>query len=260
MIKSGFLGALVLVAGAILAGAVRAAPVDLELVLAVDISSSVDFDEYRLQMGGYAAAFRDPRLADAVRAAGDRGIAVTLVHWAGRGQQRRVTGWHRIHDKTSAFGFAEAIDAVVRAFPAGTTDLAGAINFSIDQLDGNGFEGLRRTVDISGDGRANAEVPLEPARDRAIANGVTVNGLAVINDVPALTAYYLAQVIVGPGAFVIEAANFEAFDEALFEKLISEIMGRPIGEDRQSRFASAHNRDSTPARNATKFAPKVSLR
>lgn len=210
-------------------------PVDLELVLAVDVSRSIDVAEAELQRQGYVAAFRDPEVIRAVEHGILGRIAATYVEWAGPYHKRVVLGWTLIEDRESAHAFADLLDA----FEPGTarrTSISGAIDFALPLFGGNGFEGTRRTVDVSGDGPNNGGDLVTNARDRAVAAGVTVNGLPILDagggvfswyNIPDLDLYYRDCVIGGPGAFVVVAEGFQDFARAVRRKLILEIAGRP---------------------------------
>ncbi len=203
----------------------RAAPVDLELVLGVDTSMSVASDEFALQMAGYARAFRQPEVLQAIESAGANGIAVSLVQWADSAQQAVSVGWTWIGDRASAMAFADRIAATGRRFTGPGTALASALGFCLRLFDGNGFEGRRRVVDLSGDGRDNRGPKVTLIRTRALASGITVNGLAIVNDEPFLDRYYQRQVIAGPDAFVVAAADYRDFADAIVKKLVREIAG-----------------------------------
>ncbi len=205
-----------------------AAAVDLELVLGVDTSMSVAGDEFALQMAGYARAFRQPEVLQAIANAGANGIAVSLVQWADSAQQAVSIGWTWIGDPASAAGFADRIGATGRRFTGPGTALATALGFCLRLFDGNGFEGRREVVDLSGDGRDNRGPQITLVRDRALATGITVNGLAIVSDEPFLDRYYEHQVIAGPDAFVVAAASYGDFADAIVKKLVREIAGPPL--------------------------------
>ncbi len=233
------MGRFVAVASLLLAGMISRAEaqidtaVDLELALAVDVSRSIDGSEARLQRRGYIAAFRDPDVIHAIRAGMLGRIAVTYFEWAGVDRPHIVAGWTLIDDDASAFAFAEALG---RRAPrtARRTSISRAIEFALPLFDGNGFEGTRRVVDVSGDGPNNWGALVTTARDRAVAAGVTVNGLPILDDdggmfsnfnIPELDLYYRDCVIGGPGAFVVVAADFTDFARAVRRKLVLEIAG-----------------------------------
>jgi hypothetical protein len=214
-----------LAAAGAMPSAQQSQPVQLELVLAVDTSSSVSVEEFELQMRGLAEAFRDPDVVAAIRATGDAGIAVALVQWSGNRMQRRSVGWTFLHDRASAAGFAEAIEASGRLF-IGSTGLGGAIRYSLKQLEENRFEGRRKVIDVSGDGSGGLSPRRE--RDRAIDRGATINGLAILNEDPGLDRYYAEHVIGGMGAFLLTVESFEDFARAIRDKLLKEISGTGI--------------------------------
>lgn len=203
-------------------------PVDIELVLAVDMSISVDGTELDLQRRGFAAAFRDAAVIEAI-AANAQGVAVSLVLWAGADQQRTVVDWHHLTDAASSQVFAATIDQALRVDPEyfGKTAIGSAMYFALQSLEANAYDGLRRKIDVSGDGHANEGFKPEPVRDFAVQSGVTINGLAIINDEPYLEEYYRSHVIGGPNAFVIVAADYQDFVEAIRLKLLHELTPGP---------------------------------
>jgi hypothetical protein len=213
-----------LVAGAAASPAVSL-PVDIELVVAVDASRSVNDDEYALQVGGYAKAFVHPAVLRAITGGRHRAIAVTYVQWAGPLLQQQLIGWTLINDRESAEEFAERILASPRAFRGGGTSLSGIIDYGRPLFDRNGFEGERRVIDISGDGINNSGRLPHMARDDAVLQGVTINGLPILNEVPWLDDYFRDNVIGGPGAFLIAAQDYDSFAIAIRNKLIREIAG-----------------------------------
>jgi Protein of unknown function (DUF1194) len=226
-----------LVAGLLPIGGAAAAeevPVDLELVLAVDVSGSVDAREARQQRGGYLAALADPAVLQAIRAGFHQRIAVLYLEWGSAGDQRVLIDWATIEDPGSAGEFADAL-AAAPTLASRWTSISGAIDFAVPLFDGNGFAGDRRVVDVSGDGPNNRGRPVRDARDEAIAKGIVINGLPILNDNPhpfdlptpneTLDHYYAKNVIGGPGSFVIPARGFEDFRSAILAKLIREIAG-----------------------------------
>jgi hypothetical protein len=205
--------------------------VDLELVLAVDVSSSVDDEEYLLQMHGLAFAFRHPDVVSAIRSSTIGGIAVAVVHWSDADMQKLAVDWTPVWDRASAADLADTIFAVPRLIAGGPTSISGAIEFSLRQIESNGYDGARLTIDVSGDGRANSGPQPMDARDRATAAGITINGLAILNEEPFVDRYYRHSVIGGREAFLIPASDYDAFAAAIVEKLIREI-GVPLTERR----------------------------
>lgn len=220
------------------AGAPEAAErlaVDLELVLAVDVSGSIDAEEMKLQRDGYVAALTHPDVIQAITRGLIGRIAIAYVEWAGHETRRLVVDWAEIADRTSADAFAARLAAApIRS--GVSTSISGAIDYILPMFGANGYEGTRRVIDISGDGPSNQGAPVTDARDRAEAAGVIINGLPILNDrpnalnfpnLPDLDLYYEGCVISGDGAFVVVANNFEAFGEAVRRKLILEIADLP---------------------------------
>ena len=208
-------------------------PVDLELVLAVDISGSVDQVEARLQREGYIAALRHPHVIEAIQGGMFRRIALTYVEWAGDHYQRTMLDWTLIEDAAGAHGFADAL-AETPLMTAHWTSLSAAIDYAAPLFENNGFEGFRQVIDISGDGYNNRGRPVELARDEAVALGITINGLPIVNDRPNpwggsppkdLDLYYEERVIGGPGAFIVVAEDYTSFASAILSKLLLEIAG-----------------------------------
>jgi hypothetical protein len=203
----------------------RAVPVDIELVLAVDCSRSIDDDEFALQIRGYASALVHPSVVKAIQSGQRRAIAVTYVQWAGPLLQAQVLPWTLISDRESAEEFSERMVATPRNFRGGGTSLSGIIDYARPIFAKNDFEGERLVVDISGDGINNSGRQPQSARDDAVAAGIVINGLPILTEVPWLDDYFREYVIGGPGAFVIVAASFDAFAAAIRNKLIREIAG-----------------------------------
>ncbi|WP_200372019.1 DUF1194 domain-containing protein [Rhodovibrio salinarum] len=197
--------------------------VELELVLAVDASSSVDQAEFVLQMQGFARAFRDPDVLAALRAV--NGVAVMLMQWASTSRQSVVVPWTLLRGEADAHEFAAALASAPRQVRAGGTSIAAALDAGYAALAGNAYLGRRQVIDLSGDGRANMGARPSRARDRIAATGATINGLAILNEEPALDRYYVDYVIGGPRAFLITAVDYESFAQAIKRKLIREITG-----------------------------------
>jgi hypothetical protein len=207
-------------------GATRAeaqTSVDLQLVLAVDASGSVSNERFILQQQGYSAAFRSPRLLQAILGGRDRAIAVTMTQWTGPFQHMQVVPWFYINDERSMHAFADAVDGAQRQLFGGGTSISGAIDHAMTLLSDTSFAGGRRVIDVSGDGANNRGRPAEEARDDAVRQGVNINGLPILALEPYLDDYYRAHVIGGPGSFVIVATSYDSFAEAVLMKLIIEI-------------------------------------
>lgn len=202
--------------------------VDLELVLAVDASSSISTEEFDLQIRGLAEAFRDPAVFQAIRASGDLGIAVSVIQWSDARKQVVAVDWMSVRDEVTALALADAIEASPRFLVGGGTAIGGALKYAMRQFEDNGYQARRRVIDLSGDGRTNQGAWPAKVRDVAVEQGVTINGLAILNEDPTLDSYYYASVIGGTGAFVMTANDYESYGLAILAKLIKEIAGVPI--------------------------------
>ena len=215
-----------------------AEPVDLLLVLASDVSRSVDQRKFQLQREGYAAAIADKRVLEAISSGRHRRIAVTFVEWSGLSAQKVVIDWTLIGDAEQARKFGDQLIELPRSF-AERTSISGGIDFSMALIERAPFESARRTIDVSGDGTNNSGRDVRIARDEALAKGVTINGLVILSDRPmpwnpehtnppgGLPKYFQDNVTGGPEAFVIVAENFESFGQAIVKKLIAEIAEGP---------------------------------
>jgi hypothetical protein len=201
--------------------------VDLELVLAVDVSSSVDEEEYQLQIRGVGAAFRHPDIIAAIESTGGNGIAVGMVQWSDNEEQALVGGWHIIKDAADAAEYARIIRRAPRIIAGGQTSIAGALTFSIDQINNNNIDSSRKVIDVSGDGRANNGVHPMKIRDIALDQNITINGLVIINDEPFLDGYYERGVIGGRGGFMMIAEDYKDYAAMILQKLLREI-GMPV--------------------------------
>ncbi|HEY4251766.1 MAG TPA: DUF1194 domain-containing protein [Roseomonas sp.] len=207
-----------------------AEPVDVALVLAVDVSRSIDEDEARLQREGYRSAVTDPRVIETIRGGMMGGIALAYVEWAGIEYQRLVLPWTHVADAADAQRWAEALAEAPRV-SLSWTSISGGIEMARQVLADCPYEATRRVIDVSGDGVNNSGPPAEVARDRAVAEGIIINGLPIMNDRPTfgrlppvpLDQYYRDSVIGGDGAFLEVAMDFEAFGVAVKRKLIREI-------------------------------------
>ena len=227
--------ALIVAGGALSPAAARAGDdVDLLLVLAADVSRSIDAAKFQLQRDGYAAAISDPRVLDTIRSGHNGRIGLTFVEWSGIGAQHVVIDWTAVGDAAAAKDFGDRLLEAPRSF-ADRTSISGAIEFAMDRLANAPFNCVRRTIDISGDGTNNAGRDVTELRDEAVAKGVTINGLVILSDNPmswnpdhtnppgGLDNYYRNHVIGGPGAFVMVAQNFNSFGQAIIAKMIAEV-------------------------------------
>src|SRR6478752_7326365 len=212
----------------------RAETVDLLLVLAADVSRSIDDVEFNLQRKGYAAAMTDPRVLRAIASGRNHAIAITFIEWSGAADQNVVVDWTIVRDEEAAGSIAAAILAAPRSF-LGRTSISAAIDFALAHFAKSKWQASRRIIDISGDGTNNSGRPVTEARDQAIARGITINGLAIINDKPnlgysahtqppgGLPLYYRQNVIGGPNAFLLVVQDFNTFADAMANKLAKEI-------------------------------------
>jgi hypothetical protein len=205
-------------------------PVELELVLAVDASDSVSAAEFDLQVNGLAGALRDPDVVAAIRDAGPPGVAMALVQWSSPGHQIVAVDWSVVSDDDSAEQLARRILGAGRLV-MGETAIGNALAFAKDLLTTNEFAGRRRVIDVSGDGETNWGPSPGGVRDRVVSAGITINGLAVANEQPALGEYYRTHVIGGAGSFVVTATDYADFARAIRIKLIQEIRAGPVSYD-----------------------------
>jgi hypothetical protein len=203
--------------------AAAAEPVDVQLVLAIDTSGSVNQRRFELQQQGYVAAFRDPHVLQAIEAGIARSIAVTMFQWTGPQLHVVVVPWMRIDDQASAEAAATAIAAVPRMLFRGGTSISGAIDYAMTLFPQSPYAGSRRIIDISGDGANNSGRPVQKARDDAVAAGVTINGLPILTIEPDLDQHYQNAVVGGEGAFVVAVKSDTDFADAIVKKLIAEI-------------------------------------
>ena len=244
MFRRNLLGAALAAPAIFRSTAARATiPVDVELVLAVDVSRSVDPEEQELQFSGYEAAFRDHRLIEGIMGGPVGSIACTMFTWSDWHIQTTVVPWMHLDSPAAAHRFADAIAAAPRRTWL-YTSISGAMDFAAKRF-GQGFEGTRKVVDISGDGVNNSGRPVAEAREEALAQGIILNGLAVLDrtptplaiaaGLPPLDTYYREEVIGGPGAFLVVAEGFESFEAAVRRKIIREIATAP--GDLVERFA-----------------------
>jgi hypothetical protein len=231
----GLLVLLALVAGG---GASAAERVDVTLVLAADVSRSVDEEEFRLQRDGIATAITDPKVLNAIRSGLHGAVAVCFVEWSGVGQHKVVADWTVVRDLASALSVAAIVRSAPRSY-YGSTAIGSAIDFSMRQLDRAGVVADRRVIDVSGDGTNVSGPSVAAARDAAVEAGITVNGLAILSPVPnpfnphhthppgGLEEYYRREVTGGVGSFVVVVEGFQTFADAMINKLIREIAAVP---------------------------------
>jgi hypothetical protein len=212
--------------------------VDLLLVLASDVSRSVDTAKFQLQREGYAAALSNARVVEAIRSGPHGRIAICFVEWSGSTSQKVVIDWTIVGDAASARKIGDQMLELPRAF-ADRTSISAGIDFAMAQFERAPFTAPRRTIDVSGDGTNNSGRDVSSARDEALAKGVTINGLVILSETPlpwnpehtnppgGLGEYYPRNVIGGPGAFVMVAENHASFGQAIVKKMIAEIARAP---------------------------------
>lgn len=213
--------------------------VDLELVIAVDISYSMDTDEQALQRDGYIDAILSQGFLNAVRKGPTGRIAVTYVEWAGANDQRLIVPWQIIDGPETADAFVHVLHQTPTR-RASRTSISGALKFSAELFEQSPYKGLRRVIDISGDGTNNQGLLVVPTRDEVLAKGITINGLPIMLkettpgflDIPNLDEYYRDCVIGGPGAFIVPARGREQFVDAIRRKLLLEVAGDVPDEPR----------------------------
>ena len=222
------------------------AQVDLNLVLAVDSSGSVDDERWDLQKKGYAEAFSDPKVQDAIRAGDRQQIAVSMMQWTGPTLHVVMVPWMIIKDVESAQLFAAAVAAARRQIFGGGTSLSGAIDYSVQMLQTAPYKATREVIEISGDGSNNLGRAVEQARDEAVNLGIHINGLPILLLEHDLDQYFRQSVIGGAGSFVIPVRDYDVFAQALLRKLITE-----ISQDQKPRPAPAQS-----PKPRTKFAAK----
>ena len=217
-----------LVALALLAlpAAAQETPVTVELVLALDSSASVDANEFALQIEGLARAFADPDVQRAVENLRPLGAAVAVMQWGAPGETRVVLPFTHLETARDSKAFGFRIGLARRWMWASATSIATAIADGTAMIEGNGFDGFRKIIDVSGDGEDNGGADLEAARQAARAKGIIVNGLPIMADSPGLDRYYQTYVLIGLDSFIEPARDFDDYVRAIREKLLKEL--RPI--------------------------------
>jgi hypothetical protein len=221
-------------------------PVDVMLALVTDVSRSVDDSEFDLEKNGYQAAFNNAQVLNAIKSGPNGAIAVTYIEFASNYEVRTVVDWMVVKDAASADAFLARMMEAPRSY-YGRTAIGSGIDLAVQAMSNARFDATRRVIDVCGDGTSNAGREVSQARDDAIAAGITINGLAIINEHPAswtyahvqppggLGKYYRENVTGGPASFVLEIHDFHDFGEAITRKLINEIAAVPP----QSRLAAA---------------------
>ena len=227
MVWLGVRGIASLLPGALPAMAEGGQPVVVELVLALDSSASVDRKEFQLQLDGLALAFRDPEVLEAIDNLRPLGAAVAVLQWGAPGETRVVLPFTHLEGARDAKAFGFRIGLIRRWMRASATSIASGIDDSRMLIEDNAFAGVRKIIDVSGDGPDNSTADLEGARTRARQALMTVNGLPIMADDPGLADYYAQKVITGAEAFIEPARDFEDYTRAIKQKLLQEL--RPLG-------------------------------
>jgi hypothetical protein len=248
MVRIAVVPLALLVLSPLLAGEpARADDVDVALVLVTDVSRSIDDSEFKLEKDGYASAFTNAKVLEAIQGGPTGRIAVSYLEFASSFEVRTVLDWTVIHDRASAQGFVERLTAAPRSF-WGRTAISAGVDEAVQLLAESGMNATRHVIDVCGDGTNNAGREVADARDDAVKAGITINGLAIINDHPVswtfahvqppggLANYYRANVTGGPGSFVLEVHDFSSFGEAMTRKLVNEIATAPSSP----KFAAGH--------------------
>lgn len=247
---AGLVGAILLVVGAGFAApglalqeAAAAEAVDLQLILTADVSRSIDMDEFKLQREGYASALKDPQVLRAIQAGVRGAIEVCFIEWSSVGEQKVVVDWTIIRDDESAGVVADQILTAPRSY-VGHTSISDALDFAVQHFTTANAVSPRKVIDVSGDGTNNSGRSIQEARDAAVALGITINGLAIINLNPnfgytahtqppgGLPSYYRENVTGGQGSFVLQIEDFHSFSDAMVQKLVTEISGAPAPSTR----------------------------
>ncbi len=203
----------------------RMNPIDLALVLAVDGSASVNYDEFGLIAGGMATALRDPAVLQGLLSGPHKVSMLSLLLWSGAGRQDIITNWTRIASEADLLAFADEVDNMPRTIPAGKTAIGEALLAALTLLARVPAVPTRSVVDVIGDGSSNDGIAPAPIRDRMVAADITINGLCILREEPDLLAYFTEFVIGGPGHFAVTCANFADFTDAMRRKLLREVTG-----------------------------------
>ena len=202
----------------------EARPCDLALVLAIDVSGSVDAGEYNLQVEGLASALRSPEVAEALSIVGETAVVVTVMHWSGNNQQAQIVPWTRLTGRASVLRLANEIVRFPRQFDKFSTAIGEALKYAKSRFLDLPSTCRRHVIDVTGDGRSNEGWSPHLIRDQLVAQGITVNALAILASDPKLLQYFQKHVIGGAGSFAMSADRFEDYPEAIKRKLVREIL------------------------------------
>jgi hypothetical protein len=196
--------------------------VDLLLVIALDVSASVDGREYELMIEGLADAFKSNQIVQAIGAGKNGAIGINIIQWSGFSEQEIKIDWVKVGSQTELLQLAERIKNMKRRYHDGATDIGGAIDFTSELFAKSGFSSNRWVIDVVGDGPNNVNYAPDRARDKAVSSGIVINALAVTG-IDVLAGYFAELVIGGEGAFVEKANDFDGFKRAIHRKLLREI-------------------------------------
>ncbi len=199
--------------------------VDVAIVLAVDVSKSIDWFEYEMQRDGMSEAVRDPAVIQAIAKGHHGRVAIAVTQWSGERSQRVAIPWTVVTDMASGRQLSRRLEYMPRQF-ADATNISGALSYGADQLNELPFPADRKVIDVSGDGKENRDPAPHRLRDRALAMGITINGLVIENEEKDVGDHYERHIVGGPGSFVMRISRFEDFTEAIKKKLIREISPR----------------------------------
>jgi len=228
MSKFGRALALVFATALLAAAPAWSRDVDLALILAIDVSGSVNAERWELQRRGYEAAFNSPEVMQSITSGPHKAIAVTMVEWSGQNHQKQVVEWTVIDDQLSAATFASLMAEAPRVY-SDWTSISAALDYVVPLFRKSGVTAGRNIIDVSGDGVNNQGRPIDDARTDALAKGIVINGLPILSDYDALDGYYEEHVIGGAGAFMEVVKDYSTFSKAVLAKLVREISGN---EDR----------------------------
>jgi hypothetical protein len=254
--KKRWLTGICVVLAGLAAGVAQAAEqVDLELVITTDVSYSVDDMEARMQREGAVTAFRSPEVVEAIKAGSLGKIAVAYIDFSNANASRIVVDWQVVHDKASAEAFADAI-AIARKTDGVQTSIASGIELAARMIEDNDYEGMKKVIDVSGDGPNNEGRRVDQVRDEVVAKGFIINGLPIVTEadkfdvyyLPDLDKYYAGCVIGGPGAFIQVANGFADLARALRRKLVLEISdaSKPAPDPKLVKVGAARQRAPAP--------------
>src|SRR5579885_979673 len=236
---------MILAASALWAPPARSRAVDLALILAIDVSGSVNAERWELQRRGYEAAFKSQEVMQSITSGPHKAIVVTMVEWSGQNHQRQVVDWTVIDDPVSAATFASLMAEAPRVY-SDWTSISAALDFVVPLFKESGVTAGSNIIDVSGDGVNNQGRPIDNARVDALAKGIVINGLPILSDYDALDGYYEEHVIGGAGAFMEVVKDYSSFSKGVLSKLVREI----AGNDERARTILARRFPAAPIHSA----------